>query len=98
MYNVKKIEKFNGNNKILCVLYRTEKNELYAAYCLIDKIEYRNFEDTQDYFNGHLISTRECKNEIVIELLERYSHFMTLVKVRDKEEYEHICSVVENLL
>lgn len=97
MYNVKKIEKFNGNGKILCVLYRTEKNELYAAYCLIDKIEYRNFEDTQ-YINEHVIFTRECKNEIVIELLERYNHSMILVRVRDEEEYEHICSVVENLL
>lgn len=97
MYNVKKIEKFNGNDKILCVLYRTEKNELYAAYCLIDKIEYQNFKDTQ-YINEHLIFTRECKNEIVIELLERYNHSMVLVRVRDEEEYEHICSVVENLL
>ena len=102
MTEIKSIIQFKGNENLLAILCLDEDDKLFAIYAKIKGITFNTEEKRYDFGEeSRRITTfiQKFVQEIILELdTFKENHLMIIVSVRDVEEYEHIYSVVENLI
>lgn len=98
---IKKILKYQGNEKYICILALDEKDKLFVFYALTGKMSINMEKETQDYdiglsrkFTFHTYENYEIN--IPIEITKQ-NHAFHIIEIDDEKEYEHICAVVESL-
>lgn len=97
---IKKILKYQGNEKYICILCLDEKNELITFYALTGKLNIElntkqtEYEITKNIIFSHL---KDCEIKIPLEMTKNNALFH-IIKINSEKEYDHICSVVESLV
>ena len=98
---LEKVLKYQGNEKYICILCSSEKNELFIFYALINGLIINIEKKTTDYDLGlarKMIFSFYKNYEINIPLRStEQNHIFHIIKIDNEKEYEHICSVVESL-